>query len=101
MMATLGRVGAWFRRLAGSPPKAGFRLVRRVDIHCPHGRGLVTVDMVTDAHGVPDVVLRCAGHEACPPACDQPCLRCTEAVRTPATALVVYPSGRGPDDVAD
>ncbi len=94
----LGRLRAWLRR---SPPTAGFRLVRRVDVHCPHGRGVVTVDMVTDAHGAPEVVLRCSAHGSCPPSCDQSCRRCAEVVRTPAKALVVYPPGRGPNDAAD
>jgi hypothetical protein len=88
---------SWWRGIRA--PKV--RFVRRVEIHCPHGRGLVTVDVVTDPHGRPDVVLRCSAHASCPPACDQACLRCAEAVRTPATALLVLPTPHGPDDSAD
>jgi len=93
----LGRLRGWLRGLR--TPQV--RFVRRVEIHCPHGRGLVSVDMTTDRHGAPDVVLRCSAHESCPPSCDQACLRCAEAVRTRATALVVCTPGHGPDDTAD
>ena len=100
MSATwLARLGAWLRGPEGAPPR--FRFVRRVEIQCPHGHGLVSVDMVTDPHGVPETVLRCSAHTECPPSCDQSCRRCADAVRTPATALLVYPPGSGPEDAAD
>jgi hypothetical protein len=67
------------------------RLVRRVHMECPHDRGHVEVDLLTDRMGKPTAVVRCSAHETCPPPCDQACRRCAAAVLAPAHALVVYP----------
>jgi hypothetical protein len=69
------------------------RLVRRVTIPCPHGRGVVEVELRTDRMGKPEAVLRCSAHESCPPTCDQACRSCAESVLTPASALIIYPPG--------
>jgi hypothetical protein len=78
----------WVHRRGGSP-----RVVRRVDMECPHGRGLVQVDLLLDRAGRPEAVVRCTKHEKCPPTCDQACRRCAEAVLRPAEALIIYPGG--------
>ena len=67
------------------------RRVRRVSIECPHDRGRVEVDLLTDRAGKPTAVVRCSAHQACPPACDEACRRCADAVLAPARALVIYP----------
>jgi hypothetical protein len=63
---------------------------------CPHGRGAVEVEIRTDRFGKPEVALRCSAHAACPPTCDQACVRCADAVLAPARALILYPPGDGP-----
>lgn len=72
------------------------RFVRRVAMQCPHGRGTVEIDLLTDSLGKPQAALRCSAHESCPPTCDQACRRCAEAVLTPAEALIVYPTADRP-----
>ena len=71
------------------------RIVRRVNMDCPHGRGFAEVDLLTDRARKPEAVLRCSAHESCPPTCDQACRLCAEAVLTPAHAIIIYP-GSGP-----
>ena len=87
-------VRRWIRPPGGPP-----RLVRRVGMDCPHGRGFVQVDFLVDRAGKPEAVLRCNAHESCPPTCDQACRRCAEAVLAPARALIVYPGGGPFEDV--
>src|SRR5687767_2926695 len=92
IIAAVSRFGsslrAWLRP-SGGPP----RLVRRVGMECPHGRGSVEVDLLMDRAGRPEAVLRCTAHEKCPPTCDQACRRCAEAVLGRCHALIVYPGG--------
>jgi hypothetical protein len=67
------------------------RLARRIGMICPHGRGQVEVEILTDRAGKPAAVLRCSAHNACPPTCDQACHRCVDAVLARAHAVIVYP----------
>jgi hypothetical protein len=76
------------------------RLVRRVGMVCPHGRGPIVVDILTDHAGKPEVVLRCSAHAACPPTCDQSCRTCADAVLAPPHARMVYPRHGPLDDVS-
>ena len=75
------------------------RIVRRVAMECPHGRGVAEIDLLTDRGGKPEAVLRCSAHESCPPTCDQACRLCAEAVLTPAHAVIIYPGGGPFEDV--
>ena len=94
-IATARKVMSSVRNLTGFFRREEPRFVRRVGIPCPHGRGLVEVDLLTDRLGKPEVVLRCSAHASCPPACDQSCRSCAEAVLTPARSLGIYPPGDG------
>jgi hypothetical protein len=67
------------------------RIARRVAMVCPHGRGPVEVEILTEDAGKPVAVLRCSAHDACPPTCDQACRKCAAAVLAPARAIIVYP----------
>ncbi len=95
-IATFRQALTSVRRFFGSQEP---RLVRRVGMECPHGRGHVEVDLLTDRAGKPTAVVRCSAHNACPPTCDQACRRCAEAVLAPAHALVIYPHDGPLDDV--
>jgi hypothetical protein len=77
------------------------RLVKRTSIDCPHGRGKVDVALLTGRLGRPKTVLACSAEASRPPACDQACRDCVEAVLGPAYALVLYPPGDAPFDDAD
>jgi len=101
LIAAVRKLGSSLRRLTGPRGRHEPRLVRRVGIHCPHGRGLVEVDLLTDRAGKPEVVLRCSVHASCPPTCDQACRSCAESVLSPAHALIIYPPGDGPLEDAD
>ena len=92
MLAAVSRFGSWLSGWIG-PPGGRPRVVRRVGIDCPHGRGVVEVDFLMDRAGRPEAVVRCTAHESCPPTCDQACRRCAEAVLGPAHALIIYPPG--------
>jgi hypothetical protein len=76
------------------------RIVRRMDVECPHGRGRVEVDLLLDRSGRPKAVVRCSAHEACPPTCDQACRQCADAVVDRPHAILVYP-GTGPLEEID
>ena len=92
VIAAVRSLGSSLRRwIPPGPP----RIVRRVGMDCPHGRGLAEVDLLTDRAGKPEAVLRCSAHESCPPTCDQACRLCAEAVLMPADAIIIYP-GSGP-----
>ena len=100
-MNRIARVRALFRSVRDFFASHEPRVVRRVGMVCPHGRGPVQVDILVDRAGKPEVVLRCSAHDACPPTCDQSCRRCADAVLRPARAVVVYPPGDGPfEDVS-
>ncbi len=92
-IASLRRLVASLRAMIGHREP---RLVRRVGMVCPHGRGRAEVEILTDRARKPVAVLRCSVHTACPPTCDQSCHRCAEAVLAPAHALIIYPPGDGP-----
>jgi hypothetical protein len=68
------------------------RIVKRVALECPHGRGRVEVDLLLDDAGKPTSAVRCTADGCIPPACDHVCKRCTSAVMDPASAIVVYPA---------
>ena len=88
-------VRGWFHM---RPPEP--RIVRRMDVECPHGRGRVEVDLLLDRSGRPKAVLRCSAHAVCPPTCDQACRQCVDAVCERANAVLVYP-GSGPLEEID
>jgi hypothetical protein len=92
-IAMLGRLFSSIRWTLGRRQP---RIVRRVGMVCPHGRGPVELDILTDHDGKPEVVLRCNAHDACPPTCDQACRKCADAVLSPTRAQIIYPPGRGP-----
>jgi hypothetical protein len=92
LVSSVLRLPSWLRR-------EEVRLVRRVGIECPHGRGFVEVDLLTDRLGKPECVLRCSAHKSCPPTCDQSCRTCAEAVLTPTRAMLILSSaGARPGD---
>lgn len=95
-IAMIRRALASVRRFVGSHEP---RLVRRVEVECPHGRGRVEIDLLVDRAGKPTAVVRCSAHQACPPTCDQACRHCADVVLAPAHALVVYPHDGPLDDV--
>ena len=70
----------------------GPRIVKRVAIDCPHGRGSAEVDLLLDDAGRPESAVRCTADACMPPACDHICRRCTTTVMDPARAVVVYPA---------
>jgi len=76
------------------------RIVRRMDVECPHGRGRVEVDFLLDRSGRHEAVVRCSAHAVCPPACDQACRLCVDAYAERARAILVYP-GTGPFEEID
>ena len=95
---TVRRIAADARRSFRIPPKP--RIVRRVELECPHGRGRVEVDVLFERSGRPEAVVRCSAHAVCPPACDQACRQCADAVCAPPHAVLVYP-GTGPLEEID
>jgi hypothetical protein len=76
------------------------RIVRRMDVECPHGRGRVEVDLLLDRSGRPDAVVRCSAHAVCPPDCDQAGRLCADAVCDRPRAVLDYP-GTGPLEEID
>jgi hypothetical protein len=96
---TVRRLAAAARRpFRMRPPEP--RIVRRMNVECPHGRGRVEVDLLLDRSGRPEAVLRCSAHAVCPPACDQACRQCADAVTERPHAILVYP-GEGPLEEID
>ena len=92
------RIAATARRaLRVRPPEP--RIVRRVGVQCPHGGGNVEIALLMGHDGKPEAVLRCSADASCPPACDQACRRCAEAILARPHAVLVYPGGRPFEDV--
>lgn len=94
-------VRGWLRAIARPGGGHGARLVRRVRLECPHGRGTTIVELLMGRDGKPLAALRCSAHQSCPPTCDQACRACAEAVLSPAEAISVFPPGDGPLDTQD
>ena len=95
-IAVVKKLAASLRWMVGSQEP---RVARRVGMICPHGRGRVEVEFLTNRGGKPLAVLRCSAHDACPPTCDQVCRTCADAVLAPARAVIVYPHDGPFDDV--
>jgi hypothetical protein len=96
LIAAARRLVSSLRWIAGSHEP---RIARRIGMVCPHGRGQVEVELLTDGVGKPVAVLRCSAHDACPPTCDQSCRTCAEAVLAPTRTLIIYPHDGPFDDV--
>ena len=82
-----------FRRLAGGAGQA--RFVRRVEMRCPHaeeGNPMVEIELLMGRTGMPSMVLHCSHRRESPPACDQQCRRCAEAVVGAPRSLLLIPS---------
>ena len=92
-MSRMGFVRYLLRRLAG--PGREPRVVRRVEMRCPHTGETVTFDLLMGVTGRPAMVLRCSHRAEAPPACDQLCGRSAEAVMTTPRSLLLLPSGEG------
>jgi hypothetical protein len=92
-MNRMGFVHYLLRRLAG--PEREPRVVRRVEMRCPHTGEMVAIDLLMGAMGGPAMVLRCSHRAEAPPTCDQLCRTCAEAVTTTPRSLLLLPSGDG------
>jgi hypothetical protein len=87
------------RRLA--VPRRKARLVRRVEMRCPHTAETAVIDLLMGPTGHPSMVLRCSRRRDAPPECDQLCRSCAEAVTNVARSLLLVPAGDGPPEEVD
>ena len=87
------------RRLA--VPRRGARLVRRVEMRCPHTTETAEIDLLMGPTGHPSMVLRCSRRAEAPPECDQLCRSRAEAVTNVPRSLLMIPPGDGPPDERD
>lgn len=97
------RPGAFLRSVIARlrPKDHRPRVVRRVTISCPAGKGRVEVDLLMGYRSTPEQVLRCSIRDECPPACGQPCRFLSEAIAGPPTALILLPPGTTPPHEQD
>lgn len=93
----MGILAALGRLLAGHP-HLEVRVVRRVQLDCPHGGGPVEVDLLMGHEGAPHEVLRCTARPGCPAGCDQACRSLREAVTNAATQLILPPGDAVPEE---
>ena len=96
----MGFVRFLIRHLAGRGRMA--RVVRRVEICCPHDpEATAKIDVLMGPTGRPSTVLRCSRRREAPPGCDQLCRTCAEAVLARPLSLLLLPAGEGPPEEID
>jgi hypothetical protein len=95
----MGLLGYLLRRLA--LPRREPRLVRRVEMQCPHDGRPAQVDLLLGPTGRPSMVLRCDRRCEAPPECDQLCRSRAEALTNEPVALLMLPPGDAPPEELD
>jgi hypothetical protein len=89
------------RKLAAlRPVSRRVRIVRRVQLICPHECELVEVDVLTGPDAGRQPVLRCSARLDCPPTCDHACRHLPEALgETPGTQIFLPPGTELPNEI--
>jgi hypothetical protein len=70
-------------------------------MRCPHadeGNPMVEIELLMGRTGMPSIVLHCSHRREAPPACDQQCRRCAEAVVNVPRSLLLVPSKNLPPE---
>ena len=90
----LSRLAARLRRRDRHPS-----VIHRVALRCPHGDGLVEVDVLMSPTGMPQKVVRCSAHRQDPPTCDQACRAVHEVFAAQHMLVILPPGTEVPDEV--